>query len=48
MRGKSNRPGYVRYVAEHIAELRGASLAQVAETTTANFYALFRDARSAP
>jgi TatD DNase family protein len=41
MRGKSNRPAYVRYVAEHIAELRGESLAQVAETTTANFYGLF-------
>ena len=45
-RGKSNRPAYVRHVAEHIAELRNQSLAQVAETTTENFYQLFPGART--
>ncbi len=40
-RGKSNQPGYTRYVAEHIAELRGISLEEVAAATTANFYRLF-------
>ena len=44
-RGKSNRPAYVRYVAEHIAELRNQTLAQVAERTTQNFYQLFSGAR---
>jgi TatD DNase family protein len=45
-RGKSNRPAYVRYVAEHIAELRNEPLAQVAERTTENFYQLFSGART--
>ena len=36
-RGKENQPAYVRYVAEHIAELRGISLEEVAEATTGNF-----------
>jgi TatD DNase family protein len=40
-RGKSNRPGYVRYVAEHIAELRDEPFEQLAAATTANFYRLF-------
>ncbi len=43
-RGKSNRPAYVRYVAEHIAELRRESFERVAEKTTRNFYRLFPDA----
>jgi TatD DNase family protein len=43
-RGKTNRPGYVRYVAEHIAELRGESIEQVAFYTTENFYRLFPEA----
>ena len=41
-RGKPNEPAYVRYVAEHIAELRGISFEAVAERTTANFYQLFK------
>jgi TatD DNase family protein len=45
-RGKSNQPAYVRYVAEHIAELRGESLEQTASYTTQNFYRLFSGARS--
>lgn len=40
-RGKSNVPGYVRHVAEHIAELRGETLEHIAEQTTANFFRLF-------
>jgi len=41
-RGKLNQPAYVKYVAEEIAALRGISVAQVAEATTANFQRLFR------
>ena len=44
-RGKSNQPAYVRYVAEHIAELRGESLEQTASYTTQNFYQVFSGAR---
>lgn len=40
-RGKPNQPAYVRYVAEHIAELRGETLADIARATTGNFNALF-------
>lgn len=41
-RGKTNEPGWVRYVAEEIARLRGISLEAVAEATSANFFRLFR------
>ena len=37
-RGKSNHPAWVKYVCEAIASLRGISVAEVAEATTANFY----------
>lgn len=40
-RGKSNFPTYVRYVAEHIAELRGESYASIAYSSSRNFYRLF-------
>ena len=40
-RGKTNQPAYTRYVAEHIAALRGISLEAVAAATTANFNRLF-------
>lgn len=43
-RGKVNQPAYVRFVAEHIAELRGTTLAAIAEATTENFFTLFKDA----
>lgn len=43
-RGKPNQPAYVRYVAEEIARLRGLSAEDVAQATTDNFFALFRDA----
>ncbi len=41
-RGKPNQPGYVRYVAEFIAKLKGLSLEQVARQTTVNFFTLFK------
>ena len=44
-RGKMNQPGYVKHVAEHIAELRGISVEEVAEATTANFFNLFRNVK---
>ncbi len=44
-RGKPNQPAYVRRVAECLAELRGSSLEQIAEKTTANFHHLFRTGR---
>lgn len=45
-RGKTNQPAYVRHVAEHIADLRGISLGEVAEATTRNFFRLFKRAQS--
>lgn len=41
-RGKGNQPAYVRYVAEHIAEIRGESLETIAQATTANFFRLVK------
>ncbi len=41
MRGKPNYPAYVRYVAEFLAHLRGASFPQIADITTRNFHTLF-------
>jgi TatD DNase family protein len=43
-RGKTNRPGLVRYVAEEVARLRGTSLESLADATTRNFFGLFRRA----
>ena len=43
-RGKTNEPAFVRHVAEHIAELKGLTVEDVARATTANFFALFRAA----
>lgn len=40
-RGKPNEPAYVHYVAEHIAELRGISVEEVAQATTENYRRLF-------
>ncbi|WP_240233765.1 TatD family hydrolase [Devosia lacusdianchii] len=40
-RGQSNEPSFVRYTAEKVAELRGLSLEQLGQETTANFARLF-------
>jgi TatD DNase family protein len=40
-RGKRNEPSYVKLVAEEIAEIKGISLEEVAEVTTANAKKLF-------
>ncbi|TEA77614.1 TatD family hydrolase [Allopusillimonas ginsengisoli] len=40
-RGKMNDPSKVMHVAEKIAELRGISVAEVAQATTDNFFNLF-------
>jgi TatD DNase family protein len=41
-RGKANQPAYVRYVADHIAELKGISVSEIEHRTTANFFNLFK------
>jgi len=41
-RGKINQPGYVKHVAEAIAQVRGLSAEAVGEATTENFFRLFR------
>lgn len=44
-RGKQNQPAWVRLVAEQVAELRQEPFAQLAKTTTDNFYRLFSGVR---
>jgi TatD DNase family protein len=41
-RGKANQPGYTRYVAEYIAELKNLRYEEVARATTQNFEKLFK------
>ena len=45
MRGKTNQPGYVRYIAQEIADLRGIPYAEVEQATTENFFQLFHQAQ---
>jgi len=40
-RGKVNNPSYVPYVAAQLAEVRGATVEEVAALTSANFERLF-------
>lgn len=44
-RGKMNEPGWVKHVAEFLAQLKDEPLEQVAEQTTDNFFNLFKIAR---
>jgi len=41
-RGKTNRPAWVRYVAEEVARLRDTSFEEISSATSANFFRLFR------
>ncbi len=41
MRGKTNEPGFVRHVAEFLADLKGVPLAELADATSRNFRTLF-------
>ena len=40
-RGRKNLPEYVLYTGEKVAELKGISLAELAQATTANARAIF-------
>ncbi|MXO90270.1 TatD family hydrolase [Pontixanthobacter aquaemixtae] len=46
-RGKSCEPAFVRNTAEFVSQLRGVSLEELSETTTANFFRLFSKAAAA-
>jgi TatD DNase family protein len=41
-RGKVNRPGWVRFVAEEVARLRDAPFEEIVRATTDNFFRLFQ------
>lgn len=43
-RGKTNQPGFVKYVAEEIARVKAVSIEVVGEATTRNFFRLFKAA----
>ncbi|MDH5327362.1 MAG: TatD family hydrolase [Gammaproteobacteria bacterium] len=43
-RGKKNQPAYVRYVAQHIADLRSCHVDEIAAATSYNFFQLFKGA----
>lgn len=47
-RGRTNEPGFVRHVAERIAELRQLPLEEVGDLTTRNYLRLFRIEEAAP
>ena len=46
LRGKTNEPAFVAHTAQFVAALRGVSAAQLAESTTSNFGALFPASQS--
>lgn len=41
-RGKINEPGFVKHVAEYLADLKGVPLVQLAQQTSDNFFNLFK------
>ncbi|MES2070755.1 MAG: TatD family hydrolase [Pseudomonadota bacterium] len=41
-RGKMNEPGFVKHVAEYLADLKQVPLQQVQQITTENFFTLFK------
>jgi TatD DNase family protein len=45
-RGKPNQPAFVKHVAQEVARLRGIGFEEIAEATTRNFFALFRQAQA--
>jgi TatD DNase family protein len=45
MRGKTNEPAFVKYVAEFIADLKQTSTEEIAEFSTDNFFTLFSKAQ---
>ena len=42
IRGKQNHPKYIKLIAEFIANLKGLSFNEVAQTTTKNSFEVFR------
>lgn len=45
-RGKTNKPAFVKHVAEFLAELRGDTVENIAQATTENFHRLFPTTRT--
>lgn len=43
-RGKTNQPAYVKHVAEEVARLKNISIDELANTSTLNFFTLFKRA----
>ncbi|MFN3400922.1 MAG: TatD family hydrolase, partial [Ferrovibrio sp.] len=41
LRGKRNEPSFVAHTAAFLAKLKGVSVAEITDTTTANFLRLF-------
>jgi TatD DNase family protein len=44
-RGKQNEPSFLVHTAAEVARIKGVSVEELAEVTTANFYRLFAKAR---
>jgi len=45
-RGKSNEPAFTKYTAEYLAEFLNISYEELAKTTSANFFNLFKRAKN--